>query len=47
VALGPVRSDDVRAMVNGGEMRQSLLGMRYLQRFSKIEIGDGALILTP
>lgn len=47
VALGPVRSDAVRAMVNGGEMRQSLLGMRYLQRFSKIEIGDGALILTP
>ena len=47
VALGPVQSDNVRAMVNGGEMRQSLLGMRYLQRFSKIEIGDGALILTP
>lgn len=47
VALGPFRSDNVRAMVNGGEMRQSLLGMRYLQRFSKIEIGDGALLLTP
>lgn len=47
VALGPVRSEGVRAMVNGGEMRQSLLGMRYLQRFSKIEIGDGALLLTP
>lgn len=47
VALGPVRSDGVRAMVNDGEMRQSLLGMRYLQTFSKIEIGDGALILTP
>lgn len=47
VALGPVRTTGVRAMVNGGDMRQSLLGMSYLQRFSKIEIGDGALILTP
>ena len=47
VALGPVQSRDVRAVVNGGDMRQSLLGMRYLQGFSKIEIGDGALILTP
>lgn len=47
VALGPVRSEGVRAMVNGGEMRQSLLGMRYLQGFSKLEIGDGSLVLTP
>lgn len=47
VALGPVQTTAVRAMVNEGDMRQSLLGMGYLQRFSKIEIGDGALILTP
>ena len=47
VALGPVRSEGVRAMVNGGEMRQSLLGMRYLQRFSRMEFVDGALVLTP
>lgn len=47
VALGPVQTEKVRAVVNGGEMRQSLLGMRYLQMFSKIEIGDGALLLTP
>lgn len=47
VALGPVQGTAVRAVVNGGEMRQSLLGMRYLQQFSKIEIGDGALLLTP
>ncbi|WP_375173019.1 TIGR02281 family clan AA aspartic protease [Pseudooceanicola sp.] len=47
VALGPVRMDGVRAMVNAGDMQQSLLGMRYLQQFSKIEIGDGALLLTP
>ena len=47
VAIGPVETEGVRAMVNGGDMRQSLLGMRYLQQFSKMEIGDGALILTP
>jgi len=47
VELGPVRGDNIRAVVNGGEMRQSLLGMRYLHQFSKIEIGDGALLLTP
>lgn len=47
VALGPFQSERVRAMVNDGEMRQSLLGMRYLQRFSRIEIGEGALVLTP
>ena len=32
--------------VNGGEMRGSLLGMRYLDRFSSVEISDGRLILT-
>lgn len=47
VALGPVQSEKVRAVVNAGEMRQSLLGMRYLQQFSKIEIGSGSILLTP
>ncbi|WP_238318691.1 retropepsin-like aspartic protease family protein [Pseudooceanicola atlanticus] len=47
VALGPVVAQGVRAMVNDGEMRQSLMGMSYLQTFSKIEIGDGALLLKP
>ncbi len=47
VTLGPVRREGIRAVVNAGEMHQSLLGMRYLQQFSKIEIGDGALLLTP
>ncbi|MGI3167668.1 retropepsin-like aspartic protease family protein [Pseudooceanicola sp. C21-150M6] len=47
VALGPMQDRRVRAMVNSGDMNQSLLGMRYLQRFSEIKIGDRALILTP
>lgn len=46
VALGPFADRDVRAVVNGGEMQGSLLGMGYLRRFSRIEIADGTLILT-
>ena len=46
VELGGVRDTDVPAVVNEGEMRQSLLGMGYLQRFSSVEIRQGALILT-
>lgn len=47
MALGPVVAQDVRAMVTGGEMDMSLLGMSYLDRFSKIEIVGGKLLLTP
>lgn len=46
VALGPVTDRNVPAVVNGGEMRQSLLGMGYLQRWGRIEITGGELILT-
>jgi len=46
IELGPVRHEDVRAVVNGGEMDGSLLGMSYLQRFSSIEITGGKLVLT-
>lgn len=46
VAVGPVRHEDVRAVVNGGAMDGSLLGMSYLQRFSSIEITGGQLVLT-
>jgi aspartyl protease family protein len=46
VTLGDIRDVDVRASVNGGEMKGSLLGMRYLNRFSSIEIGNGTLRLT-
>ncbi|KJS45695.1 TIGR02281 family clan AA aspartic protease [Roseovarius sp. BRH_c41] len=46
VAVGPVQHSDVRAVVNEGEMGQSLLGMAYLQRFSSIKITGGLLVLT-
>jgi len=37
--------DNFRVMVNAGEMRESLLGMSYLQTFAKIEIANGKLVL--
>jgi aspartyl protease family protein len=46
VEVGPVRHEDVRAVVNEGEMSGSLLGMSYLQRFSSLEITGGKLVLT-
>ncbi|KUF11952.1 retropepsin-like aspartic protease family protein [Pseudoponticoccus marisrubri] len=45
VALGPVTDRNVRAYVNSGEMSQSLLGMSYLDRFARIEISGGKLVL--
>ncbi len=46
VAIGAIEDRNVRAWVNEGEMNISLLGMSYLQRYDKIEITDGALVLT-
>ncbi|MFT7593461.1 MAG: aspartyl protease family protein [Paracoccaceae bacterium] len=46
VDLGPVFDKNVRAWVNQGDMDQSLLGMSYLQLWSKIEITGGSLVLT-
>lgn len=46
LSLGPVTDNNVYAVVNDGEMQQSLLGMGYLQRWGKIEITGGELILT-
>ena len=46
VALGPVVDRDLRAYVNRGEMDKSLLGMSWLQRWRRIEISGGALVLT-
>ena len=46
VGLGPYVDRDVPAVVNQGQMQQSLLGMGYLQRFGRIEIAGGELILT-
>jgi len=45
VEVGPIRDTNVRAVVNGGEMAGSLLGMEYLQRFSRVEITGGRLVL--
>ena len=45
-AIGAINDAGLRAFVNQGEMDGSLLGMSYLQRYSKIEITDGALTLT-
>ncbi len=46
MAVGPVVDEDVRAVVNEGDLDGSLLGMSYLQRFQSMEITNGRLILT-
>lgn len=45
IEVGAIRDSDVRAVVNGGDMAGSLLGMEYLQRFSRVEITGGKLVL--
>ncbi|MEM9754648.1 MAG: TIGR02281 family clan AA aspartic protease [Pseudomonadota bacterium] len=45
VGIGPVKDEDVRAVVNGGDLRESLLGVSYLSRFGSIEIAGGTLTL--
>jgi len=47
ITLGPVTFNNVRVAVNGGEMRGSLLGMTYLNRFDRLEITDNRLRLEP
>ena len=46
LSVGPIEDSDLRAWVTEGEMAGSLLGMSYLQRYSRIEITDGELVLT-
>jgi len=46
ISLGGITDRNVRVWVNQGELEQSLLGMGYLQRWSSIEIRNGALVLT-
>jgi aspartyl protease family protein len=46
VTLGDIRDEGLRIAVNGGDMDGSLLGMSYLDRFDRIEISDGKLVLT-
>jgi aspartyl protease family protein len=45
VSLGTITDRHVPAVVNGGEMRQSLLGMSYLSDFGRIEIENDQLRL--
>ena len=45
IEVGPIRDTNLRAVVNGGEMEGSLLGMDYLHRFSRVEIAEGRLVL--
>lgn len=46
ITIGAIEDNNVPAYVNEGDMFQSLLGMAYLQRWDKIEISGGKLILT-
>ena len=56
VQIAPVRLDEVRlgdfvdqrvrATVNGGQMGQSLLGMSYLDRFSRVEVSGDRMLLS-
>lgn len=46
ISIGPITDTKIRAWVNGGQMDTSLMGMSYLQRYSKIEITPGSLVLT-
>ncbi|WP_457645440.1 retropepsin-like aspartic protease family protein [Profundibacter sp.] len=45
VRLGEITDLVVSASVNAGEMDTSLLGMSYLQRYNKIELGGGKMVL--
>lgn len=46
VEVGNITDRNLRAVVNGGEMDRSLLGMTYLGLYSSIEISGGTLVLT-
>jgi len=46
VTVGGIADANVRAVVNDGQMDQSLLGMTYLNYFDSITIQDGELILS-
>jgi len=45
MSLGPIVDRNVPVWVNQGEMDTSLLGMAYLQRFNRLEIANGKMIL--
>ena len=45
VSVGPIVERNLRAGVGSGTMHQSLLGMNYLGRYSRVEIRDARMIL--
>ena len=45
VSIGPLEDRNIRAVVNGGELYGSLLGMGYLSRFGTLIIEDSVLTL--
>lgn len=45
ISLGPVEDRNIRGWVNEGAMDRSLLGMSYLERWGRIEIAGGDLVL--
>lgn len=45
LSLGEFTDSRVPAAVNGGDMEGSLLGMSYLERFGRMEISGGKLVL--
>lgn len=45
VEVGPITDRRVPAVVNGSPMQESLLGMSYLDRFDRISIEDGRMLL--
>lgn len=46
VTLGGITDRGVAAVVNGGDMESSLLGMTYLGLYDRIEISNGELVLN-
>jgi aspartyl protease family protein len=46
VTLGGITDRNIDAVVNGGDMEDSLLGMTYLGLYSRIEITNGELVLN-
>ena len=47
LSIGPIELGDVRASVNGSDMKRSLLGMSFLGRLSGYEVRGDTLILRP
>lgn len=45
IAIGGIEDRDVSLSVNQGDLDISLLGMSYLQRFRRLEITGGTLVL--